>query len=233
MRSTSIFVCEDDVRIVALLEEALRSGGYQVRSAGTMEAAKSALEECSPDLILLDIILPESNDAGWHLLKWIRDRGSIPVILVSALSRADDRVRGLRSGADDFISKPFHLEEVLARIEAVLRRVQPDTDISELKLKLKIDDLRKEVSIQGRTISLSPKEYQLLKLLASSPGRVFTSDEILLELWPATVEPDERTYADGQDVQKYVYLLRKKLEIDPKDPELIVTVRGFGYRLGV
>ena len=231
MRSASIFVCEDDVRIVGLLEEALRSSGYQVQSAGTMEDAKSALEKWVPDLILLDIILPESNDAGWHLLKWIRDRGSIPVILVSALSRADDRVRGLRSGADDFISKPFHLEEVLARIEAILRRVQPDTDISELRLK--IDDLRKQVSIQGRTISLSPKEYQLLKLLASSPGRVFTSDEILLELWPETVEPDERTYADGQDVQKYVYLLRKKLEIDPKDPEFIVTVRGFGYRLGV
>ena len=231
MRSATIFVCEDDARIVGLLEDALRSSGYRVQSAGTMEAAKSMLAKWVPDLILLDIILPESNDAGWDLLKWIRDKGSVPVILVSALSRADDRVRGLRAGADDFISKPFHLEEVLARVEAILRRVQPDTAISELRLK--IDDLRKQVSIQGRTISLSPKEYQLLKLLASSPGRVFTSDEILFELWPETEKPGERTYADGQDVQKYVYLLRKKLEIDPTDPELVVTVRGFGYRLGV
>lgn len=231
MRSASIFVCEDDARIVGLLEDAFRSNGYRVQSAGTMEATKAMLVKWVPDLILLDIILPESNDAGWDLLKWIRDRGSVPVILVSALSRADDRVRGLRAGADDFISKPFHLEEVLARVEAILRRVQPDTAISELRLK--IDDLRKQVSIQGRTITLSPKEYQLLKLLASSPGRVFTSDEILHELWPETEKLNERTYADGQDVQKYVYLLRKKLEVDPTDPELVVTVRGFGYRLGV
>lgn len=231
MRSANVFVCEDDARIVGLLQEALRTSGYRVKTAGTMEEAKSLLEKWVPDLILLDIILPESNEAGWDLLRWIRDKGSVPVILVSALSRADDRVRGLRAGADDFISKPFHLDEVLARVEAVLRRSQPDTAMSGLALK--IDDLRKQVSIQGRTISLSPKEYQLLKLLASSPGRVFTSEEILFELWPTPEESEGKTYADGQDVQKYVYLLRKKLEIDPKEPELVVTVRGFGYRLGV
>ena len=180
MRSASILVCEDDARIVGLLQEALRTSGYRVKTAGTKEEAKSLLEKWDPDLILLDIILPESNEAGWDLLKWIRDNGSVPVILVSALSRADDRVRGLRAGADDFISKPFHLEEVLARVEAVLRRSQPDTAMSGLELK--IDDLRKQVSIQGRTISLSPKEYKLLKLLASSPGRVFTPEDILLEL---------------------------------------------------
>jgi len=112
-----------------------------------------------------------------------------------------------------------------------LRRSQPDTAMSGLALK--IDDLRKQVSIKGRTISLSPKEYQLLKLLASSPGRVFTSEEILFELWRPSEEAEGKNYADGQDVQKYVYLLRKKLEIDPKEPELVVTVRGFGYRLGV
>ncbi|MFC2106666.1 response regulator transcription factor, partial [Candidatus Bipolaricaulota bacterium] len=161
--------------------------------------------------------------------KFIRKRSSVPVILVSALSRADDRVRGLRAGADDFISKPFHLEEVLARVEAVLRRAQP----AITGLELTIDDLRKQVRIAGRTISLSPKEYQLLKLLASSPGRVFTTPEILKELWPSNPDSDERTYADAQDVQKYVYLLRKKLEIDPQKPDLVITVRGFGYRLGV
>jgi DNA-binding response OmpR family regulator len=231
MRSANVFVCEDDARIVGLLQEALRTSGYRVKTAGTMIEAKSLLEKWVPDLILLDIILPESNEAGWDLLKWIRDKGSVPVILVSALSRADDRVRGLRAGADDFISKPFHLEEVLARVEAVLRRSQPDTAMSGLALK--IDDLRKQVSIKGRTISLSPKEYQLLKLLASSPGRVFTPEEILFELWQPSEESEGKNYADGQDVQKYVYLLRKKLEIDPKEPELVVTVRGFGYRLGV
>lgn len=230
MRSASILVCEDDTRIVKLLHESLRAHGYRVKTASTMEEARSTLLKWDPDLVLLDILLPESNEAGWSLLKWIRERGGTPVILVSALSRADDRIRGLRAGADDFISKPFHLDEVVARVEAVLRRCQPDTAMSGLEVK--IDDLRKQVSIHGRTITLSPKEYQLLKLLASSPGRVFTPDDILLELWPKRDVPDEKNYADVQDVQKYVYLLRKKLEIDPKDPKLVLTVRGFGYRLG-
>lgn len=229
MRAASILICEDDARIVELLKDALSTSGYRVKTAGTMGEARSMLATWVPDLILLDIILPESNEAGWELLKFIRKRSSVPVILVSALSRADDRVRGLRAGADDFISKPFHLEEVLARVEAVLRRAQP----AITGLELTIDDLRKQVRIAGRTISLSPKEYQLLKLLASSPGRVFTTPEILKELWPSNPNSDERTYADAQDVQKYVYLLRKKLEIDPQKPDLVITVRGFGYRLGV
>ncbi len=229
MRAASILICEDDARIVGLLEDALSTSGYRVKTAGKMEDARSMLATWVPDLILLDIILPESNEAGWELLRFIRKRSSVPVILVSALSRADDRVRGLRAGADDFISKPFHLEEVLARVEAVLRRTQP----AITGLELTIDDLRKQACIAGRTISLSPKEYQLLKLLASSPGRVYTNAEILKELWPSNPDSDERTYADAQDVQKYVYLLRKKLEIDPKTPNLVITVRGFGYRLGV
>ena len=229
MRAASILICEDDADIVELLEHALTTSGYRVKTAGAMKDARSMLTTWVPDLILLDIILPESNEAGWELLKFIRERSSVPVILVSALSRADDRVRGLRAGADDFISKPFHLEEVLARVEAVLRRAHP----AITGLELTIDDLRKQVRIAGRTISLSPKEYQLLKLLASSPGRVFTTAEILEELWPSNLDSDERTYADAQDVQKYVYLLRKKLEIDPQEPELVITVRGFGYRLGV
>lgn len=229
MRAASILICEDDARIVDLLDDALRTNGYRVKIARTMDEAKSMLATWVPDLILLDIILPESNEAGFELLRFIRKRSSVPVILVSALSRADDRVRGLRAGADDFISKPFNLEEVLARVEAVLRRTQPEIT----GLKLTIDDLRKQVCIAGRTISLSPKEYKLLKLLASSPGRVFTMKEILNELWPKTPEATGKNYADAQDVQKYVYLLRKKVEIDPETPELVITVRGFGYRLGV
>lgn len=229
MRAASVLICEDDARIVDLLDDELRTNGYRVKIARNMGEAKSMLATWVPDLILLDIILPESNEAGLELLRFIRKRSSVPVILVSALSRADDRVRGLRAGADDFISKPFHLEEVLARIEAVLRRTQPEIT----GLKLTIDDLRKQVCIADRTISLSPKEYKLLKLLASSPGRVFTMKEILSELWPQKPDTGEKNYADAQDVQKYVYLLRKKVEVDPETPELVITVRGFGYRLGV
>ncbi len=228
MRQTSVLICEDDATIVGLLTKALEANDYLVKAVGTKTDAESVLNDWMPDLILLDISL-ETNDAGWELLERIRKSSRVPVILVSALSRADDRVRGLRAGADDFISKPFYLEEVVARAEAVLRRSQPSIP----GLDLSIDDLRKEVCIAGRTISLSPKEYQLLKLLASSPGRVFTTEEVLNELWPPTSDPGKKTYADAQDVQKYVYLLRKKLEIDPKNPTRVITVRGFGYRLGV
>jgi len=223
MGSANILICEDEARIARLLEEALGDEGYRVRVVANRTDAEDLLSRWTPDLILLDVILPESKNAGWELLAEIRKRSSVPIIMVTALSRADDRVRGLREGADDFISKPFHLEEVLARVEAVLRRTRPGIGA----LDLIIDDVRKEVRLKERTVSLSPKEYRLLKLLASSPGRVFTTDEILHELWP------ESPYATGQDVQKYVYLLRRKIERDPKKPRLVLTSRGFGYRLAV
>jgi len=223
MGSGNILICEDEARIAALLREALEAAGYRVRVVASKTGAEELLAKWTPDLILLDVILPESKTAGWELLAEIRQRSSVPIIMVTALSRADDRVRGLREGADDFISKPFHLEEVLARVEAVLRRTQPGIGA----LNLVIDDVRKEVRLADRTVSLSPKEYRLLKLLASSPGRVFTTREILMELWPGS------PYATGQDVQKYVYLLRRKLERDSKNPRLVITSRGFGYRLAV
>jgi len=125
-------------------------------------------------------------------------------------------------GADDCVLKPFHPKELLARIEAVLRRTGKVAPWEGFV----IDEERKEVRAGMRTVTLSPKEYQLLKLLNTAPGRVFSGDEILREVWGGS-----SSYATRQDVQKYVYLLRKKLEEDPKRPRLILTVRGFGYRL--
>lgn len=231
MEPTRILVCEDDPDIARILESYLSGHGYSVSVVGGQAAAEARLAEWTPHLILLDIMLPESNEAGWELLSKIRSESTVPVIMITALSRLDDRVRGLSEGADDFISKPFDLVEVKARIEAVLRRTHPGLR----EIGLEIDDERKEVRVRGQLVSLSPKEYGLLKLLASVPGRVFSSDEILEELWikerEASRPEGQKVYANGQDVQKFVYLLRKRIEEDPKNPKIVLTVRGFGYRL--
>jgi len=223
MEPTKVLICEDDPDISRILETYLVGQGYEACVAENQAVAEEKLAGWSPHMILLDIRLAESPTAGWDLLAKTREQGSTPVIMITAFGRLDDRVRGLSEGADDFISKPFDLAEVGARIAAVLRRTRPGVP----ELGLVIDDDRKEVRVGDRRIPLSPKEYGLLNLLASDPGRVFSSDEILAELW------GDRAYATVQDVQKFIYLLRKKIEADAKDPKIVLTARGFGYRLAL
>jgi DNA-binding response OmpR family regulator len=214
-----ILVCEDEPDIAEILRSFLSAQGYVVTTTSTAAEALAQFAEKEPDLVLLDVMLPDKD--GWQVLAEIRQKSDRPVILLTALGRVEDRVRGLSHGADDYIPKPFHLDEVRARIEAVLRRSRPSLTAAGIW----IDDARKEVRVRGKALPLSPKEYGLLKLLASAPGRVFSTEEILAQLWPAS------PYSSAQDVQKYAYLLRKKLEEDPAHPKLLLTVRGFGYRL--
>ncbi len=214
-----LLICEDEPDIIEILTSSLIAEGYTVESAPSGEELIRMFDEAPPDLVLLDVKLPGMS--GWEVLDWIRARGDCPVIMVTAYGRVVDKVRGLSRGADDYIAKPFKLAEVKARIEAVLRRSFPARD-GQL---VEIDDARKVVILRGKELTLSPKEYALISLLASEPGRVFSREEILSRLWP-----DSR-YATSQDVQKYVYLLRKKIEHDPSHPKLVLTVRGFGYRL--
>lgn len=216
-----ILICEDEPDIAEILRNFFVAQGYEVTIASSGTEGLQRFAEVKPDLVLLDVMLPEKD--GWQVLEEIRAQSDSPVILLTALGRLDDKVKGLTLGADDYISKPFALDEVKARIEAVLRRYRPRLE----GVKLSIDDVRKEVWVRDKQVSLSPREYGLLKLLASEPGRVFSNEEILAHLWP------ESTYATSQDVQKYVYLLRKKLEENPAHPKIILTVRGFGYRLAV
>jgi two-component system KDP operon response regulator KdpE len=223
MRARRILICcEVNADIRDEVTNALSEEGYAVAVAADADEAKKLLLDWSPDLVVLDVGVPGSKKAGWRLLRDIRAHGTgFAIVVMTTLSRVDDRVRALNLGADDYISKPFHIEEVKARIRAVLRRMPSYSTTPSIA----IDDHRKEVRAGERSVTLSPKEYGLLKLLASSPGRVFSCDEILARLWPG------RSYATGEDVQKYVYLLRRKIEDDPKDPKIVLTVRGFGYRL--
>ncbi len=214
-----LLICEDEPDIIEILTTSLIAEGYDVEGAATGEELIKMFDEAPPDLVLLDVKLPGMN--GWAVLDWIRARGDCPVIMLTAFGRVADKVRGLSRGADDYIAKPFKLVEVKARIEAVLRRSSP---AGERQL-LEIDDARKVIILRGKEVTVSPKEYALVSLLASEPGRVFSGQEILSCLWP------DNRYATFQDVQKYVYLLRKRLEDDPSHPKLVLTVRGFGYRL--
>jgi DNA-binding response OmpR family regulator len=218
-----VLIAEDDANSLHLLKKYLESKGHQVVGALNGQEALEKCEEQKPEVLLLDVMMPKLD--GWAVLQKLRESGvKIPVIMVTAKDSTDDKVRGFSTGADDYITKPFDLREVEARLEAVMRRVSQSPYI-QLGV-LQIDDERKEVRLQGETIELSPKEYDLLKLLASRPGKVFSHREIIDAIW------QDNPYASSEDVKKYVYLLRNKLEKDAEDPKIILTVRGFGYKLG-
>jgi DNA-binding response OmpR family regulator len=219
-----ILIAEDDPKSLALLKKFLEAKSYEVIAAHSGQEALEKFSSEEPDIVLLDVMMPKVD--GWEVLEAIRKTSNTPVIMVTVKDSTQDKVRGLSSGVDDYITKPFDLREVEARIEAVMRRYKtPETPLEMGPLV--IDDEKKEVTIKGRQIELSPKEYELLLFLASKPGRVFSQEEILQTVWTGS------TYASAEDVKKYIYLLRNKIEKNPEDPQFIVTVRGFGYKLNV
>ncbi|MBO8141313.1 MAG: response regulator transcription factor [Firmicutes bacterium] len=222
---TTILVAEDDPSAQRLLTKFLTAKGYRALAAADGREAIHAFFAHDPDLVLLDVNMPAID--GWGVLREIRAVSSVPVIMLTIRNSTDDKVRGLTEGADDYVTKPFDLKEIDARIRAVLRRARGRKEQAVLSAgPLVVDDEAKEVRLRGRLIVLSPKEYELLRLLASRPGRVFSTQEILQAVWP------ERAYeGSAEDVKKYIYFLRNKLESDGEGPGLIQTVRGFGYKL--
>ena len=217
-----ILIVEDDEHARDVLESYLVAKDYTVTCAIDGVEALACFKSDPPDVVLLDITMPRLD--GWEVLDVLRAKSSVPVIMVTARDTTDDVVKGLSGGVDDYIVKPFKLREVEARIQAVLRRV----DSSELGKKvnvgaLSIDDARKQVFVGEERIDLSPKEYELLKLLASKPGHVFSDGQIIRSVWP------EGSLAAASDVKRYIHLLRQKIEPDPQKPVYVKTVRGFGY----
>ncbi|MFN4217967.1 MAG: response regulator transcription factor [Candidatus Bipolaricaulia bacterium] len=219
-----ILVVDDDPDIVGLLKHFLEGKGRSVQTASDGAQALELFRKEQPDLVILDVIMPGMD--GWAVLKKIREQSHVPVLMLTGKDAPTDKAKGLLSGADDYIAKPFDLAELEARIIAVMRRYKAPTRPSITRVgDLEIDDGAKQVKIAGRTVSLSPKEYELLKLLASEPGRVFSHQEIIAEVW------QNKPLITSSDVTKYIYLLREKLEEDPDNPKYILTVRGFGYKL--
>lgn len=219
-----ILLVEREPKLRAQIHTFLNFRGFEVAAIDSARRIDASIAAWSPHLILLDIDqLP--GDAAMIVQELARTHDR-PVIALSRKKETREKVRILRAGADDYLVLPLDLEETEARIRAVLRRSGP-VHAPLLRIgQLTIDDEAKEVRWCGRLIQLSRKEYQLLRLLASRPGRVFSSLEILRHVWP---ERGEETAVE--DVKKYVYFLRSKIEADPSRPSLIQTVRGFGYKL--
>ena len=218
-----ILIVEDDANSRQLLKKFLIAKQHEVAEAVDGADALKRFEEVQPDLVLLDVMMPKLD--GWTVLERIRERSDAPVIMLTAKDTTEDKVRGLSSGVDDYITNPFDLLEVAARIEAVWRRYYSEP-AKLIKVKdVDIDDERKAVRVRGQDVELSPKEYDLLKLLASKPGKVFSHQEVLDAIW------SDSHFASSEDVKKYIYLLRNKIEHDAENPEIVLTVRGFGYKL--
>ena len=223
--ATSVLVVEDERNIAELLQLYLEKEGYAVTIAGDGGQGLAKFRAIKPDIVLLDVMMPVMD--GWTLCRNIRAESNVPVIMLTAKGETDDKVTGLRAGADDYITKPFEMREVLARIEAVLRRVNGGSEQTRAKRlqfdKLVIDMDSFELIVDGKKVDTPPKEMELLFYLASSPNRVYTRNQLLDEVWGFDYFGDSRT------VDVHVKRLREKLE-NVSEQWSLKTVWGVGYK---
>jgi two-component system KDP operon response regulator KdpE len=221
-----LLIVEDDVNLVEALRLYLTTAGYQVAVATDGREGLQGLFSDHPDLILLDIMMPKLD--GWEVCSRIREVSNVPIIMLTARGQETERVRGLQMGADDYVSKPFSLRELEARIESVLRRSQPapatGSQILYADDELVIDSERWEVSLCGKPVELTATERKLLFLLAENMGRVIPTARILERVWGQEYQ-NEVDY-----VKLYIWRLRQKIEPDSSNPTYIHTERGVGYR---
>lgn len=226
--AVSVLIVEDDRNIQELLQMYLEKEGYAVTVAGDGGQGLAKFRSIKPDLVLLDIMMPVMD--GWSVCKTIRAESKTPVIMLTAKGEVDDKVTGLKSGADDYITKPFEMKELLARIEAVLRRSEGCTGEAKLRRlvfdKLVIDMDAFELHVNGKKVDTPPKEMELLFYLASSPNRVYTRNQLLDEVWGFDYFGDSRT------VDVHVKRLREKLE-GVSESWCLRTVWGVGYKFEV
>jgi DNA-binding response OmpR family regulator len=228
-RAARILLVDDEHSIQTLLSYPLRKDGYEVVRASDGREALDRFSEQPFDLVVLDVMLPHLD--GLEVCRVLRARSSVPIIMLTAKSEEIDKVLGLELGADDYITKPFSMREFRSRVKAALRRadmragtgdddVEPPLDVAGLTM----DFARRSVSVDGRDVSLTYVEFEILAALARNPGRVFSRDQLLARVWGDSAFRDPRT------VDVHIRHLREKLEADPREPHLIHTVRGVGYR---
>jgi two-component system response regulator RegX3 len=225
---TSVLVVEDEDSFIDALTVGLKREGFHVTIARDGAEALDIFDETQPDLVLLDVMLPKVS--GVDVCREIRARSSVPIIMVTAKSAEIDTVVGLEVGADDYVTKPYRLRELVARMRAVLRRYPGDRepldegeDVIEVG-DVRVDTERHEVMVRGAEVQLPLKEFELLTLLAENAGRVLTRDTLIDRVWGHDYVGDTKT------LDVHVKRLRSKIETDPAHPERIVTIRGLGYK---
>ena len=231
MASPRILIADDEPSLRDSVSYALEQEGFEVTKAFDGDDAESKIgdEEPGYDLLILDIMMP--GRSGLDLCRDIRNRSPIPIILLTAKDAEVDKVVGLEVGADDYVTKPFSVRELIGRVRAQLRRRELDrsqsADAGQMidAGSVRIDLARHLVTVRGEPVNLTRSEFQVLRLLADRPGQVFSRKEIMEELWQAEFRGDVRAC----DV--HISNLRQKVERDPQDPELVLTVRGVGYKL--
>jgi two-component system, OmpR family, response regulator len=220
---------DDEQSIQTLLSYPLRKEGYDVVQATDGRQALDRFEEQAFDLVVLDLMLPKVD--GLEVCRQLRSRSAVPIIMLTAKSEEIDKVVGLELGADDYITKPFSLREFSSRIKAALRRAEM-SQAAELALdepplqvrQLRIDFAKRSLRIRGQDTELTFVEFEILSALARAPGRVFTRDMLLSQIW------GDSAYRDPRTIDVHIRHLREKIERDSKDPEYLFTVRGVGYR---
>jgi two-component system KDP operon response regulator KdpE len=218
-----ILVVDDEPQILRALQTNLRGAGYEVDTAATAEAALASAARRPPDAVILDLVLPDGR--GTDVCRELRRWSAAPVLLLSVVGEEQEKVAALDAGADDYVEKPFGVDELLARLRAALRRAGPPggpvLEIGELMVDLE----KRLVRVQGRPVQLTPHEFGLLRLLAQNEGKLLTHPTILREVW-GPAYGDESHY-----LHVYVSQLRRKIEPDPTRPRYLLTEPGVGYRL--
>lgn len=229
MTSDKILIVEDDRNLLDTLKYNLRKEGYDVVSATDGAEALDICRKEKPDLIILDIMLPRIS--GFEVCRILRKEMIVPILMLTAKAEETDKIVGLEIGADDYVTKPFSLRELLARIRAMLRRAkmveaQPEPGETPLRVgNIELDIARHLASKGATTIELTPKEFDLLVFLVRNKGFVFTRDQLLEKVWGYDFAGDTRT------VDVHIRWLREKIEDNPNEPKLLITVRGVGYKL--
>ena len=220
---TRVLVVDDEPQILRALRTSLRGAGYDVDTAETAEQALTQLAVSPPDAVILDLVLPDGR--GTDIARELRTWSNVPVIVLSVVGDESEKVAALDAGADDYVTKPFGIDELLARLRAALRRGDPSGEPVVEIGALRVDLEKRAVHVDGKLVQVTPHEFELLRALARNPGKLMTHSALLREVWG-------RAYGDESHyLHVYVSQLRRKLEADPARPRYILTEPGAGYRL--